>query len=147
MSQARNQEKRSNRKYDSGRDGSLFVALPHVVLDSPGYRGLGFAARALLTDIARQHNRRNNGALVACSKYLRPLGWTSNDTIARALRELLASKLLHLTRQGSRPNRAAWYALGWQVLEVVEGLDINPKDYRRGLYKIESLNPTIGVGK
>jgi hypothetical protein len=138
MSQARSSEARNKRKRDAGRDGGQFVAIPHIVLQSPSYRGLNHAARSLLLDIAMQHNRRNNGALVACEKYLAPLGWASSQTITRALRELLDAKLLILTRQGSRPNRAAWYALGWQALDMSAGLDIDPRDYRTGQYKLST---------
>jgi hypothetical protein len=138
MSQARSSEARNKRKRDTGRDGVQFVALPHIVLQSPSYRDLNHAARSLLLDIAMQHNRRNNGALVACEKYLAPLGWKSSQTITRALRELLEAKLLILTRQGFRPNRAAWYALGWQSLDVSVGLDIDPRAYRTGQYKLST---------
>jgi hypothetical protein len=117
------------------RDGQQFVALPTVVLESPGYRAASHVARALLVDIAMQYTGRNNGRLVACAKYLQPLGWRSNDTIVRARRELLELGLLEETRKGARPNRAAWYALAWMALDETEGLDINPKLYRTGAYR------------
>jgi hypothetical protein len=123
----------------SKRDGAGFVALPFVVIDSPSYQALGFAARALLIDIARQHNGANNGRLVACAKAMRPRGWNSNGTISRALVELKESGLLIETRMGMRPNRAAWFALGWQSLDVSDGLDIDPRTYRTGQYKMPPL--------
>jgi len=98
--------------------------LPHVVIDSPSYRELGHPARALLIDIARQYTGSNNGRLVACAKYLRPLGWRSNDTITRALVQLKGAQLLIETRLGMKPNRAAWFALGWYSLDNVSGMDI-----------------------
>lgn len=70
------------------RDGKRFVALPEVVLDSPGYRQARYPARALLTDIAMQYTGHNNGKLTACAKYLTPKGWTSNNTVLRAVHEL-----------------------------------------------------------
>jgi hypothetical protein len=132
------------------RDGQQFVALPMVVLQSPGYRAAGHVARALLVDIALQYSGNNNGRLVACAKYLQPLGWRSNDTIVRARRELLELGLLLETRKGARPNRAAWYALTWQALDETEGLDINPKLYRTGDYRNppprnDGLVPAAGV--
>lgn len=124
----------------SERDGTQHIALPHVVLQSRSYRSLGYAARALLTDIAMQHKGHNNGKLVASAKYLKPLGWTSSDTITRAKNELLKSGLLIETRIGWRPNRAAWYGLAWYPLQHKEGLEIDPatfekirKDYRASL--------------
>ncbi len=131
-----------------------FTALPHSVIHSVQYRGLGYAARALLIDLAAQYNQTNNGKLVCCAKYLQPLGWTSNDTISRALRELKASGLLIQTRQGMMPpmSRAAWFAIGWFGLDVTNDLDIEPKQYQRCqltpfklLDKINALTPINGA--
>jgi hypothetical protein len=123
-------------------DGRTFVRLPMVVLESAGYRLAGHPARALLIDIAMQYTGHNNGKLTACAKYLKAKGWRSNDTIVRARRELLDCGLLIETRKGARPNRAAWYALPWLDLDQGEGLDIDPKFYRRGAYKTpEPLPP------
>jgi len=129
----------------SKRDGDRHIALPHVVIDSPSYRALGYAARALLIDIARQYTGSNNGRLVACDKYLKPMGWNSHDTVSRALVAIKDAGLLIETRMGMRPNRAAWFALGWYALDVSDGLDIEPKDYRTGQYKIAPLTPIGGV--
>jgi hypothetical protein len=126
-------------------DGVRFLKVPHVVLASSGYRGLGHTARSLLMEIGLQYNGSNNGRLVACGRYLKPLGWTSNDTISRALKELLAAGLLIETRKGARPNRAAWFALGWLQLDQLIGLDIDIKHYRTGGYNGASLNPSGGV--
>lgn len=137
-------------KLDVGR----FTALPHAVIHSVQFRALGYAARALLIDLAVQYNQRNNGKLVCCKKYLQPLGWTSNDTINRALRELKASGLLIQTRQGMMPpmSRAAWFAIGWFGLDVTNDLDIEPKHYQRcklipfkPLIKINTLTPINGA--
>jgi hypothetical protein len=77
-------EKQKNAKA-SRLDIGRFTALPHSVIHSIEFRALGYAARALLFDFAAQYNRKNNGKLVCCLKYLKPLGWTSNDTITRAI--------------------------------------------------------------
>ncbi len=123
------------------RDGKGFVALPLVVLNSPGYRLASHPARALLIDIAMQYTGHNNGKLTACAKYLNAKGWRSNDTIVRARRELLECGLLIETRKGARPNKAAWFALAWFDLDPVQGLDIDAKLYRRGDY----MTPTKGT--
>jgi hypothetical protein len=136
---------KSYKQSKAKRDGDRYLALPHVVIDSPSYRALGYPARALLIDIARQYTGSNNGRLVACAKYLKPLGWNSNDTVTRALGELKASGLLIETRMGMRPNRAAWFALGWYQLDAVDGMDIDPRTYRTGAYKIAALIPRVGV--
>lgn len=122
------------RRAKDKRDGRQFVALPMVVLQSPGYRAASHTARSLLLDIAMQYTGSNNGQLSASAKYLAAKGWTSNDTIVRARRELLECGLLVETRKGARPNKAAWYALSWHDLDQSTGLDIDPKCYRRGEY-------------
>jgi hypothetical protein len=125
------------------RDGKRFVALPVAVLDSPGYRQASYPARALLTDIAMQYFGHNNGKLTACAKYLTPKGWTSNNTVLRAVHELQACGLLIEVRKGARPNKAAWFALSWCDLDQGIGLDIDPKQYRRGAYMTpEKVAPT-----
>jgi hypothetical protein len=129
------------------RDGTRHLALPHVVIKSPAYRSINHTARSLLIDIALQYDGYNNGKLVACEKYLRPMGWTSNDTITRALRQLVETELLIETRKGRRPNKAAWFALGWCQLDIGDGLDINPSKFRTGGYQTASLAPSDGVVK
>lgn len=116
------------------RDGRTFVALPLVVLESPGYRRASHPARSLLIDMAMQYTGGNNGKLTACEKYLKPKGWRSNDTIVRARRELIDCGLLIETRKGGFPNTTAWFALSWQALDHAHGLDIDPKLYRTGGY-------------
>ncbi len=135
------------------RDGQQFVALPLVVLESDGYRLAGHPARALLIDVAMQYTGHNNGKLTACAKYLKAKGWNSNDTIVRARRELIECGLLVETRKGARPNKAAWFALSWLDLDQGQGLDIDPKYYRRGAYmtpdsseqQITAVAPSGGV--
>lgn len=142
----------SYEKRKSAKAGKLnlgrFTALPHAVIHSMQYRQLGFAARALLFDIAAQYDRTNNGKLVCCSKYLKPLGWNSNGTVTRALRELKESGLLIETRIGMMPpySRAAWFAIGWFDLDVHSGLDFEPRAYRKcQLIPVKTLTPILGV--
>ena len=128
------------------RDGKRFVLLPQVVLESPGYRLASHPAKAMLIDIAMQYSGHNNGKLTACAKYLGPLGWTSNGTVLRAVHELQACGLLIETRKGARPNKAAWFALSWLDLDQGQGLDFDPKHFRRGDYmRPEALAP-VGDG-
>ena len=136
------------------RDGGQFIALPLVVLDSPGYRLASYPARAMLVDIAMQYSGGNNGKLTACAKYLHPKGWNSNATIHRAVRDLIDCRLLIETRKGARPNRAAWFALSWLALDQTSAIDIDPGLYRTGGYmrpdKSDSKGavhaPPAGVG-
>ena len=122
----------------------LFTALPHTVIHSEQFRSLGYAARALLFDVAAQYNRKNNGMLVCCEKYLKPLGWNSNGTISRGLKELKENGLLIQTRQGMMPpcSQAAWFALAWFSIDVYDGLDIDPKSYKKTTF-IPYTRPNI----
>lgn len=138
---------RNEQRKKSASGLGRFVALPHVVLDSPAYRSLSFRARALLIDVARQYSGKNNGALVCTPKYLRPLGWLSNYHITGGLHELLATRLLIETRKGRFPSTAAWFALNWRALDVREGLDIDPKNYETGDYLRNPVIPTTGTTK
>jgi hypothetical protein len=118
----------------SNRDGNRFVLLPHVVLDAPAFIGLSGSAVQLLIDMTRQFNGNNNGRILACLSVLSRRGWTSNATLTRARRELEDAGLILQTRTGTRPNRATWYALTWLALDCTPEMEIELKDYPRGLY-------------
>jgi hypothetical protein len=119
--------KRSQYERIDGR----YASVPFSVLNSTVYRQLNGGAVRLLLDLAMQYNGGNNGKLVACDSYLRPLGWTSKASVSRSLNELLASGIITQTRQGRRAHIASWYALCWYGLHVSQGLDINPALYRK----------------
>lgn len=121
------------------RDGSRFVALPYVLLDSPAYLALSFSSRALLLDMARQYSGSNNGRLVICDKAMAPRGWASSATIHKAKRELLEAGFLCETRKGHKPNKASWFALTWQTLDWSPEMDIQRAGFTRSAYlKTES---------
>ncbi|GCL61023.1 hypothetical protein AQPW35_01040 [Rubrivivax pictus] len=113
----------------SARDGGQFLALPHVVLQSPGWAQAGHTARSLLIDIACQYTGRNNGRLVATLDHLSRQGWKSPAVIGQARQELIACGLLAEVRKGGFPNRAAWHALTWLALDQSDGLDFSPRSY------------------
>lgn len=136
------------------RDGTRFLALPHVVLDSKAYLNLSAPATRLLLDMARQLSAQNNGRLVACSKYLKTRGWNSHDTATRARRELEQAGLIFRTRKGARPNKAAWFAVTWTGLHWSPEMDIAERSFPRGQYmrdnslhsvKKSHLNPPRGL--
>lgn len=124
---------KSVRKERDRRDGSGFVALPFVVIDSPGFRRAGLTARALLLDLARAFTGRNNGNIWLARSVREQIGWSSESTYRAALADLIACGLLVETRRGGR-NLAAWYGLTWRDLDVTAGLDIDAKQWRRGAY-------------
>lgn len=120
---------------DTSRDPGGFVALPWSVLDSPKYQQLSTAARALLIEFARQYVRDNNGRLLASRKHLLARGWTSNDVITRAKKELIEGGFIFETVIGHRPNKASWYALTWYDLNNHKGFDPGASAlFKRGTY-------------
>ena len=124
------------------RDSGRYIAFPANVLDSPTYQSLSFSAKALLVDIASQFKGENNGKLVACEKFLKPRGWKSKATVAKALKELCESGLLIMTRRGARPNKAsyfglAWYGLGSRVIESQLDFDGRIFERERHQWKIK----------
>lgn len=143
MSNGRNKNKRG----DSGRDAGGFMAVPWTVMDTPAYFALGYPARALLFEVARQFVRDNNGRLLASAGYLAPRGWNSRDVINRAKTELLAAGFLYETVKGHRPNKASWYAVTWRTLDRHAGYDEGAVEcFVRSAYKNASLRPPGGQG-
>lgn len=140
------------------RDGTRFLALPLVVLESPCFVRLSPHAVRLLLDIAMQLNDGNsgpnNGRLIASTRYLSTRGWKSHDMAVKARRELEAAGLLIETRKGARPNRAAWYAVTWKPLAWTPEMDFprDPGAFPRGAYlrtqsESDSNACTDGPGK
>lgn len=97
--------------------------MPWSVLDSPAYQSLSPPAKSLLMEIARQYHHDDNGRMIVTLAHLKPRGWTSNDTIQRAKRELLAAGLIFETVKGCRPHKASWYACTWWTLDKLDGYD------------------------
>lgn len=133
-----------NSKRDkSGGGMGQFVALPLSVLKSPAYRGLSVYARALLVDVVMQYGGSNNGSLLCSRVKMAELGWRSVDTLTNARKELLEAKLLFLTVQGHRPNKASWYAVTWRPLDKNDGYDPGTVEtFRRGMYESIKAKPT-----
>ncbi len=118
--------KQSREKLKGRRTGGTFTRLPHAVQDSENYSNCGKSARALLADLIRHFNGKNNGDLCAAVTTLRPYGWTRGETISHLLRELRHYGLIKLTRQGGL-NTPSLYALTWEPINECKGkLDCKP---------------------
>ena len=123
------------------RDGSGFVALPWVVLDSKNFQGLSHTAKSLLLEFARQYGEGFNGRLLCSMRYLKTRGFNSADVVTRSKRELISAGFIHETVMGQRPNKASWYAITWYPLDKISGYDEGAiKTFVRGAYsKNDSL--------
>lgn len=134
--------RKSNKLKGYQGDGTRYIAIPFQVLESDAYLNLSHPARSLLLEIARQFVRNNNGALLCSRAKLLARGWTSNDVLTRAKRELLDAGLIFETVKGHRPNRASWYALTWYDLDKLTGYDAGvERGFQRSAYKYK-LNST-----
>jgi hypothetical protein len=126
---------RSGRKKNNDRDGTGFIALPHVVIDSPAYSTLSHTAKSLLIEIARQCGRDGNGRLLCSRNHLAKRGWNSNDVISRAKAQLIQTGFIFETVKGYRPNKASWYAVTWLALGKHIGYDAGAvREFKRGAY-------------
>jgi hypothetical protein len=109
-----------------------FIALPWAVMDSPAFQGASHGAQALLLQLVRQHNGRNNGRLHLTSKWLGPRGWRSANGIHRLKRELVERGLIVRTRGGGLNAGADLYALTWLAITDFKALTLKPADYTPG---------------
>ena len=89
---------KKNRKAPERYSGG-YSLVPHDVLDSPAYNSCSPRAKALLIDVARQHNGRNNGHMQLTQTWMeicRP----DKQGLARA-----HSTQPHLPNEARRPEQ------------------------------------------
>ncbi|TCJ16092.1 hypothetical protein EZJ19_05735 [Parasulfuritortus cantonensis] len=109
-------------------------------MDSVAFTGASHTAKALLLELGRQLNGRNNGHLQLTESWLIKRGWSRN-TPARARAELIERGLIVQTRQGGRNIGASLYAVTWLSINNYVGLDIGPRNYHPGAWALmENLN-------
>lgn len=104
-----------------------FITLPQVLLKSERFINLHPRSVKLLLDIAQQYNGFNNGDLQATMSCLKSRGWSSNDHLTKATRELLDKELIVRTRLGGFRFGCSLYALSWQPIDECGGkLEVQP---------------------
>ena len=113
----------------------LYSTIPHAVLDSPAFIGLSVRAKALLFDVMRPHNARNNGHMQLTYTWLKNRGWRSADQIAKSTQELQDRKLIYKTKQGGLNIGPSFYALTWHHITNRIGLDEDCKTYKVGAWR------------
>ncbi len=121
---------RSLRKSKGRSASGTFAALPHVVMDSEGFRSLSGGALKVLLGLLRQYRGSNNGDLSASISQAKAWGVNSTSTLAAALKELQERDLIVRTREGrfTKPGGCcALYALSWQPVDECGGkLEVEP---------------------
>jgi len=104
-----------------------FAGIPRIVMESDDYLNLQSGGRSLLFEFAYQYKGKNNGNLSATFNQMKQRGFRSPTTIAKALKELRAAKMIIKTRQGGK-NYPCLYAITWQPIDECRGknLDLGP---------------------
>lgn len=80
------------------RSKDLFIQIPHPVLRSVAYKGLGSWARVLLIELILQYNGKNNGDLSAPYSLMKQRGFNSSGTLSKAGQELQKNGLIQVTK-------------------------------------------------
>ena len=112
---------RALRLAKEARGGGQFLPLNLDVLHSQALANLSPYGAKLLLDIASQWRLGRNGdASAAFEKVMRARGWRSKSTLQKAIKELCASGLIVLTRQGSL-HQCSLFALGWLAIDDCGG--------------------------
>ncbi|WP_075968202.1 hypothetical protein [Immundisolibacter cernigliae] len=111
-----------------GRSSSKpFLSLPRDALNSPAWSAMTAHEVKLLIDVAAAYRGRNNGDLACTFSLMQKRGWSSKDTLAKALSGLLEKGFLTQTRQGGR-HRCSLYAITWEPIHECDGkLDVRAK--------------------
>ena len=112
-----------------------FSAIPHSVLDSRSFQAARHTAKALLYELMRQVNGRNNGHLQLYTGWLKGRGWKSADVVQRAKNELIHRGLIVQSRQGGLNIGPSLYAVSWLSVSNFVGLDITAQTYAYGRWR------------
>ena len=111
------QKPRDRGKFKGRKDSGTFMQVPTAVLMSPNFLGLSHKAKALLLDIGARYNGHNNGDLAAPWSWMQARGWRSKDTLHKAIKELLPTGMIELTRQGGL-HGPSLYAFTWKPIDA-----------------------------
>ncbi len=94
-----------------------YAQLEHRIIDSEAFANLSGSGIRLLTLLIRQITyANNNGHLQATWTYCRKHGFNSQNTLASAIKELIAHGFVYRSRSRGPNKRWARYALTWMPL-------------------------------
>ena len=135
--------KRTLKEAKQKRGGGAFVPLPFAVLRSQAFARLSPYGMKLLCDLLSQYSLSNNGDLCAAWTLMRPRGWKSKETLSKAIKELLESEWIEVTRQGGR-HKASLYAVTFFAIDECGGkLDVKASRSPAGLWGKHEPLPAI----
>ncbi len=120
-----------------------YVAIPHCVIRSHGYANLSAYGVKLLNDLLSQYYGSNNGDLQATFSLLKNRGWKSKGTLNKAIKELVSSGFIEVSRQGGR-NKCSLYALTFHAIDECKGkIDIRATNKPTSLWRRNEPVPDI----
>ena len=93
-----------------------FVSMPRLLLKHQSFADLSGGAAKLLLALLSNYVGNNNGHLVASHSQMKPHGFSSKDSLARAIRELIASGHVIRTRE-HHLRSPALYAITWLPID------------------------------
>ncbi len=129
-----------------------FIAIPRAVLNSPAWAAMSGHEVKLLLDLAASYRGSSNGDLSCAWRVMKPRGWSSRDTLAKALAGLLDKGFIVKTRQGGK-RLCNLYALSWEAIDPCDGkLDVKPwpvpsNAWRNWQPPLEAINTPGGLNK
>jgi len=120
-----------------------YVPFPHIVIRSHGYANLSAYAVKLLNDLLSQYYGSNNGDFQAAFSLMRKRGWKSKGTLNRAIKELIESGFVEVSRRGGR-NKCSLYAVTFYAIDECKGkLDISATNAPTSIWKRNEPVPDI----
>lgn len=99
-----------------------YAAIEHRVIDSPAYADLSHSACRLLTLLARQLTKDNNGNLQATFTWCKERGIGSEHTLRDAIADLITHGFIYRTRSHGANRAWARYAVTWLSVTKRDGL-------------------------
>lgn len=120
-----------------------YVALYHCVLRSQAYANLSAHAVKLLNDLLSQYYGSNNGDFNATYTTMQKRGWRSKGTLSRAIKELLETGFIEVSKQGGR-HSCSLYAITFYAVDECKGkLEINATKTPKSLWRKNDPVPDI----
>ena len=134
----------AKKKYDFNKiEGSTYILIPKSILQSNGYSKLSSQSVKLMLDLLIQYNGSNNGDFSAPFSLMRKKNWKSKGTLNRAIKELLNSDFIEVSRMGGR-NKCSLYAMTFLAVDECKGkLDIKSTITPKNIWKKHEPLPNI----
>lgn len=120
-----------------------YAPLYYCVIRSQTYGNLSAYAVKLVNDLLSQYFGSNNGDLSAAYSLMKKRGWKSKGTLNRAIKELLETGIIEVSRQGGR-HKCSLYALTFYAVDDCKGkLDIQATSAPKSLWRKNEPLPDI----